>query len=61
MFLNGFTFFLFLLRFSTFLTFLVLFERYLETQKTAHWCIVRETQSNFCSALDFVYPEPCPQ
>ena len=29
-----------------------------ETQKTMHWNIVRTTQSNFCSALDFVYPEP---
>ena len=44
------------------LTYLVL-QHYLakeETQKTAHWCIVRATQSNFCSALDFVYPEPAP-
>ena len=32
-----------------------------ETQKTAHWCIVRATQSNCCSALDFLSPEPCPQ
>jgi len=30
-----------------------------ETQKTAHWCIVRTTQSNWCSALDFLSPEPC--
>ena len=31
------------------------------TQKTAHWCFVRATQSNFCSALDFLSPEPCPK
>ena len=46
------------------LTYLVLLH-YLakyETQKTAlHCCIVRTTQSSFCSALDFVYPEPCPK
>ena len=42
------------------LTYLVLV-RYLakyETQKTAQWCIVRATQSNFCSALDFVCHAP---
>jgi len=41
------------------LTYLVLLH-YLakwETQKTSHWCIVHATQSNFCSALDLVYPE----
>ena len=32
-----------------------------ETQKRAYWCTVRATQSNCCSAIDFVYPEPCPQ
>jgi len=32
-----------------------------ETQQTAHWCIVHATQSNSCSALDFLSPEPCPQ
>jgi len=32
-----------------------------ETQKTVHWCIVRATFANFCSTVDFVYPEPCPQ
>jgi len=31
-----------------------------ETQKTAHWCIVRATQANCCSTLDFLSPEPCP-
>jgi len=31
-----------------------------ETQKTTHWCIVRATQSNCCSALDIFSPEPCP-
>ena len=44
------------------LTYLVL-QHYLakeETQKTVHWCIVRATQSNCCSALDFLSPEPCP-
>jgi len=30
-----------------------------ETRKTAHWCTVRATQSNYCSALDFLFPEPC--
>ena len=43
------------------LTYLVL-QHYLvkeETQKAAHWCIVRATQSNCCSALDFLSPEPC--
>jgi len=42
------------------LTYLVL-QHYLtkeETQKTAYWCIVRPTQSNCCSALDFLSPEP---
>jgi len=45
------------------LTYLVL-QHYLskeETQKTAHWCVVRATQSNCCSALDFLSPEPCPK
>jgi len=45
------------------LTYLVL-HHYLakeETQKTAHWCTAHATQSNCCSALDFIYPEPCPQ
>jgi len=32
-----------------------------EIRKTVHWNIVRTTQSNFCSALDFVYPEPWAQ
>jgi len=32
-----------------------------ETQKTAHWCFVHATQSNCCSVLDFLSPEPCPQ
>jgi len=37
-----------------------------ETQKTAHWCIVRATQSNYTSwtvlhAIDFLSPKPCPQ
>jgi len=32
-----------------------------ETQKAAHWCFVRATQSNCCSALDFLSPVPCPQ
>ena len=44
-------------------TYLVL-QHYLakeETQKTAHWCIVRAAQSNCRSALDFLSPEPCPQ
>ena len=31
-----------------------------ETQKTAHWCIVRATQSKCWSALDFLSSEPCP-
>jgi len=31
-----------------------------ETQKTAHWCFVHETQSNCCSALDFLSPESSP-
>jgi len=31
-----------------------------ETQKTAHWCIVHTAQSNCCSAVDFLSPEPCP-
>ena len=31
-----------------------------EIQKTAHWCFVRATQSNCCSALDFLSPVPCP-
>ena len=31
-----------------------------KTQKTAYWCIVRATQSNFCSALNFFSPELCP-
>jgi len=30
------------------------------TQKTEHWSIVHSTQSNVCSALDFLSPEPCP-
>jgi len=45
------------------LTYLVLLH-YLakdETQKTAHWCIVRATQSKCCNAVDFLSPEPCPQ
>jgi len=45
------------------LTYLVLWH-YLakeETQKTAHWCFVRATQFNCCSALDFLSPVPCPQ
>jgi len=29
--------------------------------KIAHWCFVRATQSNSCSALNFLSPEPCPQ
>jgi len=32
-----------------------------ETQKTAHWCTVRATQSNCCSAIDFLTPKPCLQ
>jgi len=43
------------------LTYLVL-QHYLakqETQKTAHWCIVRVTQSNCCSTLSFLSPELC--
>jgi len=32
-----------------------------KTQKTAHWCIVRATQSNCCNALNFLSPEPCPK
>ena len=31
-----------------------------ETKKTAHWCFLRATQSNCCSALDFLSPVPCP-
>jgi len=31
-----------------------------ETQKTAQWCFVRATQSNCYNALDFLFPEPCP-
>jgi len=31
-----------------------------ETQKTAHWCFMRATQSNCCSTLDFFSPKPCP-
>jgi len=45
------------------LTYLVL-QHYLakeETQKTAHWCIVRATQCNCCRALDFLSHEPCHQ
>ena len=45
------------------LTYLVL-QHYLakeETQKTAHRCFVRATQSNCCSAVDFLSPEPCPK
>jgi len=45
------------------LTYLVLLH-YLakeKIQKTTHWRFVRVTQSNFCSALDFLSPEPCPQ
>jgi len=41
-----------------------MFQHYLakeETQKTVHWCFVHATQSNCCSALDFLSPEPCPQ
>jgi len=30
-----------------------------ETQKTEHWCIVRATQSNCGSTVDFLPPEPC--
>ena len=43
------------------LTYLVLLH-YLakeETQKTAHWCFMHATQSNCCSALNFLSPEPC--
>ena len=29
-----------------------------ETQKTAHWCFVHATQSNCCSAVEFLSPEP---
>jgi len=32
-----------------------------ETQKTAHWCFAHATQSNCCSALNFLSLEPCPQ
>jgi len=32
-----------------------------ETQKTAHWCFVRATQSNCYSAPDFLFSEPCPR
>ena len=42
----------------------VVFLHYLakqETQKTAHWCIVHATQSNCCSAIEFLSSEPCPQ
>ena len=45
------------------ITYLVL-QHYLvkeETQNRAHWCYVHATQSNCCSALDFLSPEPCPQ
>ena len=41
-------------------TYLVL-QHYLakeETQKTMHWCLMHATQSNCCSALDFLSPEP---
>jgi len=31
-----------------------------ETQKTAHWCFMRATQSNCCRALHFISLEPCP-
>ena len=31
-----------------------------ETHKTAHWCFVRATKSDYCNALDFLSPEPCP-
>jgi len=44
------------------LTYLVL-QHYIvkeETQKTARWSIVRATQSNCCSTLNFLSPEPCP-
>jgi len=44
------------------LTYLVL-QHYLvkeETQKTADWCFVHATQSNCCSAVDCLSPEPCP-
>jgi len=32
-----------------------------EAQKAAHCCIVRATQSNCWSAVNFLSPEPCPQ
>ena len=32
-----------------------------ETQKAVHWCFVRATQSNYCSADDFLSAEPCRQ
>ena len=31
------------------------------TKDTAHWCFMCATQSNCCSALDFLSPGPCPQ
>jgi len=45
------------------LTYLVLLHycAKLEAQRTEHWCIVRATQSNCCSAIDFLSPESCPQ
>ena len=44
------------------LTYLVL-QHYLAketTQNTAHWCFMHATQSNCCSAFDFLSPEPWP-
>jgi len=32
----------------------------IKTQKTARWCIVCATQSNCCSAVDLLSPEPWP-
>jgi len=31
------------------------------SQKTAHWCIVRASHSNCCSAIDSLCSEPCSQ
>jgi len=43
------------------LTYIVL-QHYLakeETQNTVHWCFMHATQSNCCSALNFISLEPC--
>jgi len=45
------------------LTYLIL-QHYLakeEAQKREHWHVVCATQSNCCSAVGFLSPEPCPE